>query len=195
MPRVIKLGAVSPNHLNLNGDLGNLLVLQKRLEWRNVESSISHLTGFENFNEFDFILIGHGSSAAWSQLLNANAILLKNIAAYINDGGALLAVASAMDHLQPILTGVSIRTGAWVSEFVEIDSVVGYLNTTSKSEGVTWYRNALLTQLHGPVLAKNPSVADQIIQNNGWADINEITGQLTEVDDLAKRSRKIAFEH
>jgi CobQ-like glutamine amidotransferase family enzyme len=74
--KVIRLGAISPTHLNLNGDLGNLLVLNKRLEWRNVASSIEHLNGSEDLNDFDFILVGHGSNAAWKQLLDSRSYLL-----------------------------------------------------------------------------------------------------------------------
>jgi CobQ-like glutamine amidotransferase family enzyme len=60
---------------------------------------------------------------------------------------------------------------------------------------VSWYKNALLTQLHGPVLAKNPELADEIISSNGWADIALRSQELDAVDELAAQSRKTAFEH
>lgn len=195
MHRQIKLAAISPHHLNLNGDLGNLLVLQKRLSWRDVSSSISHLDGSEILSEFDFVLLGHGSNAAWTQLLSTHPDLPKNVVSFINKGGAVLAVASAADFLRSLLTGVDSASGAWVSKFVEMDSVVGYLNTASKSNYVEWIENALLTQLHGPVLAKNPALADEIISKNGWSDISIRSVELHEVDELAEQSRKIAFEN
>jgi CobQ-like glutamine amidotransferase family enzyme len=193
--KVISLGAISPTHLNLNGDLGNLLVLKKRLEWRNVETSIEHLNGSEDLNDFDFILVGHGSNAAWKQLLDSRSDLLGKLVAYVESEGALLAVASAADRLQPLLTGVEVTFGDRVSEFLDVDGVVGYKNSGSNAENLSWYKNALLTQLHGPVFAKNPELADQIISSNGWADISLRSQELDAVDELAAQSRKTAFEH
>jgi len=193
--KAIRLGAISPTHLNLNGDLGNLLVLKKRLEWRNVESSIEHLNGSEDMNDFDYILVGHGSNAAWKQLLDSRSDLLGKLVAYVESDGALLAVASAADRLQPLLTGVEVTFGDRVSEFLDVDGVVGYKNSGSEGENVSWYKKALLTQLHGPVLAKNPDLADEIISSNGWADIALRSQELDAVDELAAQSRKTAFEH
>ena len=195
MSKVIRLGAISPTHLNLNGDLGNLLVLKKRLEWRNVESSIEHLNGSEDLNDFEFILVGHGSNAAWKQLLDSRSDLLGKLVAYVESDVALLAVASAADRLQPLLTGVEVTFGDRVSEFLDVDGVVGYKNSGSQGENLSCYKNALLTQLHGPVLAKNPELADQIISSNGWADIALRSQDLDAVDELAAQSRKTAFEH
>jgi CobQ-like glutamine amidotransferase family enzyme len=193
--KVIRLGAISPTHLNLNGDLGNLLVLKKRLEWRYVESSIQHLNGSEDLDDFDFILVGHGSNAAWKQLLDSRSDLLGKLVSYVESDGALLAVASAADRLQPLLTGVEVSFGDRVSEFLDVDGVVGYKNSGSKGENLSWYKNALLTQLHGPVLAKNPELADLIISSNGWADISLRSQELDAVDELAAQSRKTSFEH
>jgi CobQ-like glutamine amidotransferase family enzyme len=193
--KVIRLGAISPTHLNLNGDLGNLLVLKKRLEWRKVESSIEHLNGSEDLNDFDYILVGHGSNAAWKQLLDSRSDLLEKLASYVESDGALLAVASAADTLQPLLTGVEVTFGDRVSEFLDVDGVVGYKNSGTQGENLSWYKKALLTQLHGPVLAKNPDLADEIILSNDWADIVLRSQELDAVDELAAQSRKTAFEH
>lgn len=195
MSNSIRLGAISPSHLNLNGDLGNLLVLTKRLAWRNVQSSIEHLDGSEDLSQFDFILVGHGSSAAWKQLLDSRSDLLNKLVEFVERDGALMAVASAADKLIPLLTGVEVSRGARVSEFMNVDGVVGYKNSESQGPDLVWHKNALLTQLHGPLLAKNPLLADQIIQNNEWADVSLESSYVTEIDELAMQSRKIAFEH
>jgi CobQ-like glutamine amidotransferase family enzyme len=165
------------------------------LEWRNVESSIQHLKGSEDLGDFDFILVGHGSNAAWKQLLDSRSDLLGKLVAYVESDGALLAVASAADRLEPLLTGVEVTFGDRVSEFLNVDGVVGYKNSGSQGENLSWYKKALLTQLHGPVLAKNPELADQIISSNGWADIALRSQELDAVDELATQSRKTAFEH
>jgi CobQ-like glutamine amidotransferase family enzyme len=195
VPKVIKLAAISPTHLNLNGDLGNLLVLQKRLAWRNVKSSITELSESDSLAGFDYVFVGHGSPAAWSQLFSLNPRFLEDVASYINNGGALLAVASAADHLQKLLSVELVSRGEWQSRFVEQDEVVGYLNTDSKSDYLVWHRNALLTQLHGPIFAKNPGLADEVISRNGWADVSQNSDELLEVDALAAQSRKTAFDH
>ena len=195
MSKLIRLGAISPTHLNLNGDLGNLLVLKKRLEWRNVESTIEHLNGSEDLIDFDYILVGHGSNAAWKQLLDSRSDLLGKLVDYVESDGALLAVASAADRLQPLFTGVVVTFGHRISEFLDVDGVVGYKNSGSQGKNLSWYKKALLTQLHGPVLAKNPELADEIISSNGWADISLRSQELDAVDELAAQSRKIAFEH
>ncbi len=195
MPKVIKFGAVSPRHLNLNGDVGNLLVLKKRLAWRGVESSTVEIQGSEDLSNFDFILLGHGSSAAWAQLLTSQPNLLFNLVSFIKNGGSVLAVASAADLLHPLLSGLPVNRGKWESKFVQEDSVVGYVNTTSEGKYLVWIENALLTQMHGPVLAKNPELADVIISKNGWADTSIVNSDIEEVDNLAAQSRKIAFEH
>lgn len=195
MPKTIKLAAISPGHLNLNGDLGNLVVLKKRLELRGVQSEISFISGNEDFSNLDFVLAGHGSKSAWGELLANNPRLLENLESYSSEGGALLAIASAADLLLPLLTGDEVLSGRWVSEFVDADGVVGYLNTTSKAPVIQWIRNTLLTQLHGPVLAKNPSLADEIINRNGWVVEKSASSELAELDELAKQSRRIAFEH
>lgn len=195
MAKAIRLGAISPEHLNLNGDLGNLLVLEKRLSWRKISITIENLNGSEDFSDYDFILVGHGSNAAWKQLLDLRPNLMSHLVNYAEAGGALLAVASAADKLQPLLIGTEVDLGERVSEFVNVDGVVGYKNSTTQGSNLIRYKNALLTQLHGPVLAKNPQLADSIIEDHGWADITLTSVELSEVDELAKQSRKTAFDN
>jgi CobQ-like glutamine amidotransferase family enzyme len=191
----IRLGAVSPEHLNLNGDLGNLVVLAKRLELRGVESTTYFLRGAEDFEDYDFVLLGHGSPSAWLQLLDRQSDLIEKCASYINGSGSLLAVASGADHLYPALTGLDIAKGNWVSESVAVNGVVGYKNSESKTSDFEWHKNALLTQLHGPLFAKNPSIADEFISRNEWADLSVASRLVDELDALSELSRKTAFEH
>lgn len=194
MSKPIRLGAISPGHLNLNGDLGNLTVLQKRLAWRGVKSVIESLDGSEKFSDFDLILLGHGSNAAWNELLSLRPELLPNLISYVEADGAFIAIGSAADRLLP-LVGVEVGSGKRVSKFIDVDGVVGYKNSSSNSPDLMWRKKALFTQLHGPVLAKNPNLADQIIQMNEWAEIQSRSNELECVDELAAQSRRIAFEH
>ena len=43
MSKVIRLASLYPKHLNLNGDLANISILQKRLEWFGIKSEVSSL--------------------------------------------------------------------------------------------------------------------------------------------------------
>lgn len=195
MARHIRLAAIAKDHLNLNGDIGNLVVLRERLRWRNVSASIDYIDADKKFRDFDFVLIGHGSEAAWDELLSIHPQLLANVVEYIQGNGALMAVASASDRLLELLNGEGIAKGARFSGFVREGSVVGYLNSDSKEPRLIWEKNALLSQLHGPLLAKNSDLADEIIAKNGWADVSIVNENLRIVDELAAQSRRIAFEH
>jgi CobQ-like glutamine amidotransferase family enzyme len=97
--------------------------------------------------------------------------------------------------LYPALTGLDVAKGNWVSQSIDVDGVIGYKNSDSKTSDFEWHINALLTQLHGPLFAKNPSLADEFISRNGWADVSLSNGSLDELDALSDLSRKTAFEH
>ena len=195
MAKKIQFGAISPDHLNLNGDLGNLVVLSKRLELRGVESRAHLLKGSEDFLDYDFVLLGHGSPSAWLQLLDRHSNLIEKCVSYIDSSGSLLAVASGADHLYPALTGLDVAKGNWVSASIAVNGVVGYKNSDSTTSDFEWHNNALLTQLHGPLFAKNPSIADEFIVRNEWADLSGANRSLDDLDALSELSRKTAFEH
>jgi CobQ-like glutamine amidotransferase family enzyme len=89
---------------------------------------------------------------------------------------------------------MDIKTGVHRSEFVDVDGVVGYLNSDSLLPIVHYEKNFLLTLLHGPVLVKNPELADSIISKLGIA-VELKSAYLDELDALAKEGRRIAFEH
>ena len=66
---MIRLGVLFPEHLNLNGDYGNLEVIARQLEWREMATEIVAVgTRAELTSGLDFLLIGHGSSAAWASI-------------------------------------------------------------------------------------------------------------------------------
>jgi CobQ-like glutamine amidotransferase family enzyme len=49
--------------------------------------------------------------------------------------------------------------------------------------------------LHGPVLVKNPELADQLILKSGFVKEISQTEQSVKTDELAKASRRTAFEN
>jgi CobQ-like glutamine amidotransferase family enzyme len=191
--RVIGLAALYPEHLNLNGDHANLLVLQKRLQWRNIESQIVSVARKENLDKFDLLVLGHGSADAWAELSKLDSDLIPRVLAFINSGKPVIAVSSGYEFLVEEMNSLKVKHIERVSEFQDFGGIVGYINSEADLPAVTWVKNSLLTLFHGPVLAKNPELADQIIENANWAS-NEKGARLENVDSLAEASRRIAFE-
>ena len=195
MAKVLKLTALYPRHLNLNGDHGNLLVLQKRLKWLGTAAEVVPVTNSTNLANFDFVLVGHGSKAAWDEILRLDTDFVGNLVSYIESGKPALVVASAYDLISEKLLGKEILQVEHRSLFVKAsDGVVGYVNSSSNANELTWHKNSLLTLLHGPLLAKNPKVADELIHRMG-IEVNGEAKQFALIEELAAASRRIAFEN
>jgi CobQ-like glutamine amidotransferase family enzyme len=192
---VIKLAALFPKHLNLNGDLGNLLVIQKRLQWSGVAAEIVPLTSTESLSELDFVIAGHGSKAAWADVIRLDPSFVRNLVSFIESGKTALLVASATDLISEALTVSQSKPTEHRSEFVKTEEgVVGYLNSDSSNKELQWHKNTLLTLLHGPVLAKNPALADELIHRMG-IEVNSDSKEFSKIDELAEASRRTAFEN
>jgi CobQ-like glutamine amidotransferase family enzyme len=169
---LIRLLELYPEHLNLNGDRGNLLVLQRRLEWAQVPvQAFVHRAGQPlPATRPDFVLLGHGSSAAWRQVYGDLSRIVTQLEQWMNEGTQVLAVSSGFAALHGLVKGLpsSINRRERVSKFVEVSigeqSVVGYLNSDLELEPFVHDENLIGTLLHGPVLAKNVWLADEIIE-------------------------------
>ena len=195
MSKVIKLAALFPKHLNLNGDIGNLLVIQKRLQWSGVAAEMVPVTSTKLLSEFDFVIAGHGSKAAWADVIRLDPSFVKNLVSFIESGNTALLVASASDLIGEAVTGSQSKPSDHRSEFVKTEGgVVGYLNSGSSNKELHWHKNTLLTLLHGPVLAKNPTLADELIHRMG-IEVNSDSKEFSKIDELAEASRRIAFEN
>ena len=194
MSRTLKFAALYPKHLDLNGDHGNLLVLQKRLQWRGVQADVIPVVKPQSLDEFDFVLLGHGTKDAWSEVLRLDPELLTNLAKLARNGKPVLAISSGYEFLIEELEATQARHGEHFSEFRNIDEIVGYVNTSVLLPEMRTIAQTTLTLFHGPVLAKNPDLADKIISAAGWCDVSIVNDQLHAVDELAKASRRTAFE-
>ena len=193
MSRTIRLATLFPSDLDLNGDQANLLVLLKRLEYRGVKAEIVELNDPSNL-DFDLVFLGHGSMAAWAEIDKKHPDLVANVLSAQANGAFVFAVNSGYLKLAADF-GIQRSTGTHRSEFVEVDGKVGYLNSNAEVDLLSYSGTALLTMLHGPVLVKNPELADKIIQDRGWADISIWNEKLERISNLARASREIAFEH
>ena len=58
----LKICHLYPDILNLYGDQGNIICMKKRLEWRNIECSVTEVSIGESakFTDFDIFFIGGG---------------------------------------------------------------------------------------------------------------------------------------
>lgn len=169
---MIRLLELYPDHLNLNGDRGNLLILQRRLEWAGVTAErFTHRPGQPlPATRPDFILLGHGSPAAWRQVYGDLARIVPEVEQWLKQGTQMLAISSGFAALHGLFKFLpaSVAKVERVSRFevVETDSgeVVGYLNSDLELQPFVKIDNFIGTLLHGPVLAKTVWLADQIIE-------------------------------
>jgi CobQ-like glutamine amidotransferase family enzyme len=173
---IIQLVALFPDHLNLNGDLANIRVLQKRLAWRGVTSTVSLVDKNGTIpSDADFILLGHGSEAAWVDLAKDLERLRPKLINAFESGVAGLAVASGYERLFDQNETPSIgliqakvlrteRTSRFVLATLDGQEALGYLNSDAQLEPLMRIKNVIGTLLHGPVLAKNAWLAELIIE-------------------------------
>lgn len=194
MSNRVRLAALYPEHLNLNGDLANLTVLKKRLEWAGVDAEIVNVDKPADLGPFDVVVLGHGSRDAWVQLAQIDPQLVSKVADLVRAGKRVLAVSSGYEQLIEEIEGRNVKHNARVSEFLEYEGIVGYVNSEAELEPAQWMENSLLTLLHGPIFAKNPALADKFLGNLIQGSGNPKNENFSRIAELAEASRKIAFE-
>lgn len=166
---ILKLVSLYANHLNLNGDQANLVVMQKRHEWRG-GTVVHHVVekGQDIPLDADLIFLGHGSMAAWNDIDQDLIRLAPQISACIASGSAFMAVATGYERA--IKLGIfegSLEPSERISKFEIVQlgdiEVLGYLNAASNAPVIQKSGLRIGTQLHGPVFAKNPSLVDSYL--------------------------------
>lgn len=90
-----------PDLLNLYGDIGNVKTIVKRCQWRGIDVCTVPIVGDEKirFDRIDLAVLGGGSDR--EQLLVRDKLLARKreLAAYVEDGGAVLAVCGGYQLL------------------------------------------------------------------------------------------------
>lgn len=207
MSRSLTLVHLYPELLNLYGDSGNVLVLERRCAWRGIACEVRevHVGERPSFADADLAVIGGGSDREQRIVCESLLEVGDELRSFVEDGGALLAVCGGYQLLGEYymmgeervegLSLVDLRTdrgeprliGNVVLESRVADQpIVGYENHggrttlgpgveplgrvvygkgndgTSGREGCL-YRNVLGTYVHGPLLPKNPGVADWLL--------------------------------
>ena len=168
---MIRLGMLFPKHLNLNGDFGNVEVLARQFEWRGHEVEIVELTDVESFTQpLHFVLVGHGSDAAWSDINSEFQLLVDKLRELISKGVPVLAVSTGFENSIRSCV-VSIAAPAALPERISKFSVVkdgetellGYVNVDTNLPEIYRMGSFIGTALHGPVLSKNPGLLEELL--------------------------------
>lgn len=201
---MIRLLELYPEHLNLNGDRGNLQVLEKRLGWASVEvQSFTHRPGQPLPSTApDFVLLGHGSPAAWRQIYSDLSRIAPIFQEWLDGGTQILAVSSGFAALHGLLAELpdSVQRVARISKFEEAENsgfvAIGYKNSDLDLPALLVSGNFVGTLLHGPLLAKNESLADAIVEKllaragvavaMGATKKQEVSGYASKASELAR---------
>jgi lipid II isoglutaminyl synthase (glutamine-hydrolysing) len=206
---MIRLAALFPDQLNLNGDQGNLEVLTKQLKWRGVPSEVFAVrTVAELEQRFDLIFVGHGSIAAWSSIDDEFHAMTPKLAQLIRAGVPGMSISTGFEKLveSGVLTVPKIEPlKERISKFEIFEDshseVLGYLNTDVNLPVLHREQNWIASMLHGPVLAKNPALLNEALGNiASHADVEipelkEKAGQLADlIKDVWELERELASE-
>lgn len=169
---MIELYTLTPDRLNLNGDQANLFVLAKRITWQGEQVTVVNIDTLEDLTAFGsaaskspkrkLFFIGHGSTSAMKSLEHFAQPVRELVANLKKLSIPVIAVGSGYELLAPGAQRTERRSDFHVATLDGM-SVLGYRNTDADLPEITRDGSVLLTLLHGPLLAKNPRLADQIL--------------------------------
>ncbi len=218
-PAVV-IAHIFPDLLNLYGDAGNITVLKRRLEWRNIPvlvKSVKHGSAI-NLEEVDLVFLGGGPDREQRMASVALKKLNNDLRTFVENDGVMMAICGGYqilgntwlcaDEEVPGLGILDIETkraqGGSTNRLIgnialscaeTTQPVIGFENhagrtflnsntqpfgrvlggvgngnndaptSTNKqhSDGAR-YKNVIGTYLHGPLLSKNPEIADHLLQ-------------------------------
>lgn len=225
----IRIAHLYPELLNLYGDGGNIITLQRRCEWRGIGCEVIpvHYGQRPSFADVDIAFIGGGSDREQRIVCDELRAVGPEIRAYVEDGGVLLAVCGGYQLLghsyamgEETLEGLSLvdmftdrGTPRLIGNvMIQTDlfktPVVGYENHGGRThlgegveplgrvlhgfgnddasgfEGCRW-KNVVGTYIHGPLLPKNPDMADWLLARA--LERQGVSGELAALDDSQER--------
>lgn len=223
-----------PKEMNLYGDHGNILALQKRCKWRGIDTKIiNYEPGKILPKNPDIIFGGGGQDSGQVKIQSDLQEIGPELKNWAEQGVPMLVICGLYQLFGNFFRTVDGNTVDGISIFdietianserlignIVIDSskfgqIVGYENHsgltklndieplgtvqtgagnngTDHTEGAI-YKNAIGTYLHGPLLPKNPKIADFLIK----IALERKTGQPVTLeklnDKLENKARKIA---
>lgn len=221
--------------MDLYGDKGNIQVLQKRCELRNIEIEVDTCAMGEekDLSSYDILFVGGGADKEQSLLYQDLLLRRENIVQALENKTFILLICGGYQFFGQYYinnSGIKIEGLNLFSYYTESDSrvgrcigniaieanldeklvkVVGFENHGGQTKGVMtpfgkvlsghgneyqssfegFYNGQVLgTYMHGPLLPKNPEVADFIIQK-GLAK-HGIVDELVALDDTIENQAK-----
>ncbi len=232
-PLQLHLVHLYPQEMNIYGDTGNRLILQRRCQWRGVELKLS-LVGISDRlpNDADIILGGGAQDAVQRAVEQDLSAKTETLHKFTQDGVVMLMVCGMYQLFGRSFTtsqgqkikgaGIfNLETTAGTKRFIGntiYDSPWGQLVGYENHSGLTFlddlsqalgkvrrgagnngqdgtegclHKNIFGTYSHGPILSKNPSLADELIsraliKRYGAANLNALD------DDLELRAATVA---
>ena len=228
-----------PDKLNLYGDIGNIIALKKRCEWRGINLKITNITDTSGvkLSNCDIFFIGGGSDREQSIATKEFMKIKNEFKSAIESGVPALTICGGYQFLGEYyktadgekLEGLNILDfytesynnkerliGNILVESKKFGSIVGFENhggrtfheyetlgkvlvgygnnDFDKKEGLL-YNNLIGTYLHGPILPKNPILADFLIRealNNKYSNFDFLNIDNTE-ENIANSFMKEKF--
>lgn len=204
-----------PRELGINGDVGNVMALRKRAEWRGLEARVlDHEVGAELPQSVDLVHIGSGPASGQELVLDDLRRIAPRLREWSASGVPFLAIAAGWQLLGrtfqradgAIVDGAGVfptdsrASGKRIVREVWTPDAAGFENhgsaTTSDDPGFAWpvsrFGASLATNLHGPFLPMNPAFADELLET-AVARSGESLGagdeRIALVDERAARSR------
>jgi len=198
-----------PDILNLYGDIGNIICLKRRCEWRGVTPNIINFSLNDekhDLNEGDIFFIGGGSDRSQSivysdflkykesfkEIIDGNTIVLAICGGYqllgekyidsegkevpglgifqystVSEEGRLIGnviIENQLELSPKTIVGFENHGGRTYSDYKPLGLIkTGYGNNGKDDKEGIVYKNYIGTYLHGPILPKNPHLADYLI--------------------------------
>ena len=177
----LKLYHFMPDKLNLYGDIGNVISLKKRCEWRGIDLKIENITSTSGIklSDCDMFFIGGGSDREQCIATEQFSKIKNEFKAAIENGTPALTICGGYQFLGEYyktvdgikLPGLNILD-FYTESLPNKPRLIGNIllesekfgnNDDDKKEGLL-YNNLIGTYLHGPILPKNPRVTDYLIK-------------------------------
>ena len=98
----LKICHLYPDVLNLYGDRGNVVCMQKRLQWRGIEATVTNVSVGEPLraNDYDLFFIGGGQDFEQEVLLqDLSGEKTNEIKSAVEDGKTFLAICGGYQLL------------------------------------------------------------------------------------------------
>lgn len=237
MEKTLNIVHLFPEFMNLYGDVGNIVVLNKRCQLRGIGVNVISVNIDDEIDlkDADIVFLGGGSE---KDLKKAGEKLLSfkdEFISYRDAGGVMLFVCGSCQLLgnyyysqdekieglglcdirtekteksqqdeKKLMGNVCIDTQFGIiagfenhaeriyigDDAMPLGTVIrGYGNNgKDKKEGI-WYKNIFGTNLHGPLLPKNPEFADALIKKAILRKYNEDVELLPINDELAMKAK------